>query len=314
MHKHTCAALLAIAVLCGLWGATTARAQEAAPLLPGVVPPVVSEFVPACAADCPALDVSRPGLERVLPLTWGVLGFRGYAFGDAVAPNGVEFNPFFTLDLDFNLWLWRRQQVYLFFDTRFWAQKPGLVTNGSQGVFDFSKRELDFTVGAAWTYYGNWEARVSAYSLNNLNRGDSTWQPSGFNDGIGLENRYYLTDQHARLGQADYDPARDPFVSVGYFVTKDMIDLGGTIFKPGAFVRANLTYDLAEDWLYLYLDTEFLAEKPMMAKFWTLDGGIAVRPFECIPNLEFRLGSEDVYDFQVHEWDSRLYLSLRVIF
>jgi hypothetical protein len=52
-----------------------------------------------------------------------VAGLRGYGFGYQVAPNGLEFNPLFSLDLNMNVWLWRDQGLYAFTDTRFWGQK-----------------------------------------------------------------------------------------------------------------------------------------------------------------------------------------------
>jgi hypothetical protein len=36
------------------------------------------------------------------PVVWGLVGVRGYAFGQQVAPNGLEYNPLFTLDANFN--------------------------------------------------------------------------------------------------------------------------------------------------------------------------------------------------------------------
>jgi hypothetical protein len=232
-----------------------------------------------------------------------------------VAPNGVEYLPFFTLDMDFNVWLWPSQHLYLFTDTRFWAQKPGPgITNPSQGYFDFSKRELDFSAGFAWNYDANWEARVFAYSYNNLNRGDSQSSPSGFNDGIGLENRWYLNDEYARLGKTDYDVDRAAFVSCGYYPTKDMIDNDGHLFKPSLFARAYLVYALYEDIFYIYLDTQFLTEKPATPKMLCFDGGLAVYPFPAVPSLQFRLGSEDSYDMQAHEWEASLYLAVRLRF
>src|SRR5208283_5132847 len=131
---------------------------------------------------CPPEELERDG-----PTVWGIAGIRGFPAAEQVAPNGLEFTPLFTLDLDFNLWLWRSQGVYLFTDSRFWAQKaaPG-ITNASQGAFDFSKREFDLTIGTAWNYCSSWEARVFAYSFNNINRGNSQVSPSGFDDGVGL--------------------------------------------------------------------------------------------------------------------------------
>src|SRR5262249_29422375 len=162
-----------------------------------------------------------------------------------VAPNGLEFKPLFALDVNLNLWLWREQRVYLFSDTRFWGQKPAPgITNASQGAFDFSKREFDFDLGVAWNYYGTLEARTFAYSFNNLNRGTSEARPSGFNDGVGLENRWYVGGTYADLGQPGFDVARASFLSLGYYPTKDMTDLDGTLFKPGPFARAYLVGEL----------------------------------------------------------------------
>ena len=76
---------------------------------------------------------------------WGIVGFRGYVIGEQVAPNGVNFNPFFSLDLNFNLWLCRSHGVYLFNHARFWGQKPGpRITNPTQGPFDFGKPRARF--------------------------------------------------------------------------------------------------------------------------------------------------------------------------
>jgi hypothetical protein len=250
------------------------------------------------------------------PLAWGIAGLRGYAFGQQVAPNGLEFNPLFTLDLDLNLWVWRDQRLYAFCDTRFWAQRPAPgVTNPSQGVFDFSKREFDLDLGAAWNYSGSLEARAFAYSFNNLNRGSSDARPSGYADGVGLENRLYFGGSYADLGLPGFDPSRANFVSLGYYPTKDMVDCAGLSFEPGAFARAYVTLDLFESGcLYLYLDTQFIGTRAFAAKLLDIDGGVAVRPFSRAPFLEFRLGSEDCYDLQYRETETSLYLAVRVVF
>ena len=100
------------------------------------------------------------------------------------------------------------------------------------------------TSALAWNYYGNWEARAFGYSYNNLNRGTSQVAPERFNDGVGLENRYYLGPAYAALGTQEFDQARANFVSLGYYPTKDMVDGDGVQFKPGPFARAYLTCGL----------------------------------------------------------------------
>jgi hypothetical protein len=119
------------------------------------------------------------------------VGARAYPLGDKVAPNGVEFTPILSLDWHGNLWLWSAQGLYFSSDITFWGQRsaPG-ITNAHQGVFDFSKREFDLDVGLAWNYWSRFELRLTAYSSNNLNRGDSAVTPAGFSDMTGIENRY----------------------------------------------------------------------------------------------------------------------------
>jgi len=122
------------------------------------------------------------------------------------------FDPLFAVNQSFNIGLLPDKKLYLFVDTNFWMQRPGAgITNPSQGNFDFSKREFDVNSGIAWNYSGAWEARVSVYALNNLNRGSSSASPSGFKDGVLLENRYYF-------GSADkYDIGRLSFLSLGFY-------------------------------------------------------------------------------------------------
>jgi hypothetical protein len=249
------------------------------------------------------------------PPVWGMLGGRGYALGDHVASNGEEFKPIFSIDLDLNVWLWQREGLYVFGDGRFWGQKaaPG-ITNPSQGAFDFSKREFDFDLGVAWNYYGSWEARAFGYSFNNLNRGTSQVEPTGFNDGVGLENRYYLGPTYAAVGTREFDEARASFVSLGYYPTKDMVDGEGVQFKPGPFARAYLTCGLYGDVAYLYADGQLTAERSLVPKLLSLDAGVAVRPLARVPRLEFRLGTEDVFDLVNREAETGLYGGLRYVY
>ena len=84
--------------------------------------------------------------------------------------------------------------------------------------------------------------------------------------------------------------ARTPFVSVGYYPTKTMVDGTGVEFKPGAFARAYLTWDLLGDKLYLYADNQFTAAKPFSPKLFYIDAGVATRPFDRFPRWNFDSG------------------------
>jgi hypothetical protein len=302
--------ILAIAVVAGCGAVRD-------PMPPSEPTPAAAgaDAVPSPAVPPAELTTERErAWDSALPV-WGMLGGRGYALGDHVASNGEEFKQIFSIDLDFNVWLWQREGLYVFGDGRFWAQKaaPG-ITNPSQGPFDFSKREFDFDLGLAWNYYGNWEARAFGYSMNNLNRGTSQVAPTGFNDGVGLENRYYLGSTYAALGTRQFDEARASFVSLGYFPTKDMVDGDGVQFKPGPFARAYLTCGLYGEIVYLYADGQLIAERSLLPKLLTVDAGVAVRPFARLPRLEFRLGTEDVFDLQNREAETGLYGGIRYVY
>ncbi len=256
---------------------------------------------------CPA--VAAP------PLVWGVVGLRVFALGDQVAPNGVEYAPLFSLDFNFNVWAYRPAGVYVFADSTFWGQKaaPG-QTNPSQGVFDFSKRELDFDVGAAWNYYGFLEARAFAYSDNNLNRGTSPISPKGFKDGVGVENRLYLGLTYADLGTPAFDVARATFISLGYYPTKDMVDGSGVQFKPGPFARAYLTCDLWGEKCYLYADVQGIARRSCTPEVLASDVGLALRPIPQVPRLEFRVGVEPNYYLLLRDLEYGVYGQVQLIF
>jgi hypothetical protein len=253
--------------------------------------------------------------ELAGPAVWGLAGLRVYPYGERTGPNGVEYDQLFALDLDLNLWLWRSQGLYVFAESQFWGQKPGIgITNANQGAFDFSKREFDFDLGAAWNYYGPLEARAFAYSFNNLNRGTSLAKPAGFDDGVGLENRYYLAGAYADVDTPQFDLARATFVSVGYFPTKEMVDTDGIVFQPGPFARAYLTLDLDADKLYLFEDGQFIGRRDFRAELLHSDAGLAVRPLTRLPRLEFRAGVENDWDLLTRDLQTSFYGAGRLIF
>jgi hypothetical protein len=290
---------------------TEKPALTAEPVREDLIPPAVGsdrETGTDLSGDqCPSFP-ARSG-------TWGAVGFRGYAFNHQMAPNGLEYKALFTIDFDFNVWLWQSQGLYLFGDTAFWGQRaaPG-ITNPAQGSFDFSKREFDFTSGLAWNYFGPLEARAFAYSFNNLNRGSSAAAPSGFADGAGLENRIYFGGEYARLGTANFDISRANFLSVGYYPNKDMVDADGIPFRPGPFVRAYLTLDLPIPRTYVYADTQLVGTHSFSAELLTLDAGLAARPWAATPRLEFRIGSGNRFDPRGGELETGAYGQVRYIY
>lgn len=249
------------------------------------------------------------------PSVFGVVGFRGFADGKRMAPNGYEFTPIGDLAMNFNLWFWREHHLYGFADGDFWLQKaaPG-ITNARQGAFDFSKREFDMDLGLAWNYWGAQEFRFSMYSLNNLNRGKYKAKPWGFADGTILENRWYLGDEYSRLGTAEYDIVRANFISAGYYPSKELVDNLGGRFKPGPFLRAYLTHDVFTHKSYLYTDTQLIGNRSFELAVLQEDFGIALRPFDRANRLEFRIGGLVVADTQNGETDTSFYGQIRFVY
>ena len=276
-----------------------------------------SACAPAHAANAPCASIAADGCAcstNYRPV-WGDLGIRLFPYGDHVGSNGEEFNQLFSLDMDFNIWVWQPWDWYLFSDMRFWGQKAARgITNANQGSFDFSKREFDFSAGAAWNYYGSLEARTFAYSFNNLNRGNSPTAPSGFNDGFGLENRYYIGSEYSKLGTPDYDVARSSFVSLGYYPSKSMVDGLGKQFRPGAFARLYLTWEIFGPRCYLFTDDQFILDRAGSPTLFTTDSGMAVRPFVRVPRLEFRVGTEDTIELLGSDSETSVYVSVYYIF
>jgi hypothetical protein len=243
------------------------------------------------------------------------VGLRGIPAGPRTAPNGLEYHPNFSLDLDFNFWLWRGQGLYAFADVRLWSQRGEFgVTNGPDGAVGTSKREGDLAGGAAWNYLGPWELRAFGYTNNNLNRGDSPVTPTGFTDGFGLENRYYLSPEYARLGQAGFDVTKATFLSVGYLPSKVLVGNDGRPFSPGLTLRAYLTYDLWGGPCYLFGDAQYVGEQSFQPRLLLFDVGAAVRPLRSWQQWEFRLGAENTGDVGAHNVQNLWYVSVRYVY
>ncbi len=290
------------ACLLGWLGTLPLSAQEA------MTPPATAVADSSCTQ---APVVEPPAWETA----WGLAGLHVFAGGPKVAPNGEVFHPSFSLDLDFNFWLWRSQRLYLFGDMRFWGERPeNGVTNARDGGLGFSKREFDLMGGPAWNYAGPWEARIGGYSFANLNRGLDLVGPYGGNDGFVVENRYYLSPEYTKLGQTGYDVTRADFVSIGYIPTKDMVGNDSQLFNPGMMLRAYLTCDLWDLPVYAFADTTYISKRSLHPKLLLLDVGLAARPFRRVQQWEFRLGVENTGDFQVGSMYNLWYASVRFIF
>jgi len=275
----------------------TPSSQGAEEVLPALAAGVASSHETACQHAI--------GAE-----VWGFLGARGFVDGERMAPNGHAYDPLFALDLDLNIGLLPDQRLYLFTTSNFWTERAGpQVTNPSQGVFDFSKREWDFSAGVAWNVAGPAELRAFGYALNNLNRGISTTQPTGYADGVGIEGRWYLPALDR------YDVAKRAFLAVGYLPSKVLIDANGNEFAPGLFARAYLICDLPAVRSYLYGDAQGITDNDLSLRLLFVDGGLATRPFLALPALEFRLGATDTYDVRVQHYNRVLgYGAIRILF
>ena len=250
---------------------------------------------------------------------WGYFGLSAYATGDRVAPNGVQFDPIFRLDTNFNVGILSKKKLYLFFENDFWVQRASSagVTGLDPPNNDVSQREFDLNGGLAWNVFSRFELRASAYGLNNLNRAGSPGtsgrdpsktQPTGYRDGTQVELRYYLNDAHP------YDPGRLSFVGIGLYPANTLIGGDGVSFHPGFFARACGSYDIPKFRSYLYGDAKFIAEKPATARLIIFDAGLAARPFSRMDNLEFRIGNELTADVEANTTRDLAYGAVRLNF
>jgi hypothetical protein len=268
-------------------------------------------WAPSVLPDAPTEPVVPEVPEHHLAWAevWGFIGLEGFGIGTRTAPNGLSYHPLFDADSELNVGLLPHKKLYLFVDMDFWGQRATTgVTNPHQGPFDFSKREFDVTGGVAWNYWGPMELRAFGYAFNNLNRGISPNLPYGYNDGVGVENRFYLPSDDP------YDVGRQGFLSIGYLPSNALMGFNAQQFKPGLFLHSYLTYDLPLIRSYLYLDGQYFGEAGVQPRLLSFDTGLAIRPFPAFQNLEFRLGGGDIYDVQVHHGEGFGYGAIRFQF
>jgi hypothetical protein len=273
------------------------------------------ESMPAPPAQAATGEPDVPAAAPAWQTAWGYGGLRGIPAGPRTAPNGLEYHPNFSLDLGINFWVWRNQGLYLFGDLRLWGEKGEFgVTNARDGALGTSKREFDIDGGLAWNYAGPLELRAFGYTQNNLTRGDDRQTPAGFTDGFGLENRYYLSSEYDRLGQAGFDVTKATFLSIGYRPSKVMVGNDGHWFRPGMTLGAYLTQDLWSWPCYLFGDAKYIAQQSFRPRLFLFDVGAAARPLRSWQQWELRAGAENTGDFQTHTVQNLWYVALRFVF
>ena len=108
--------------------------------------------------------------------------------------------------------------------------------------------------------------------------------------------------------------ARATFLSIGYFLTKDMVGNNGEVFKPGLLLRAYLICDLWDWPCYVFGDFTYISERTLEPRLLLFDLGLAARPFRSWQQWEFRFGAETTADFQARNAQSLWYVSLRYVF
>ncbi|MGH7063296.1 MAG: hypothetical protein ACREET_04370 [Stellaceae bacterium] len=264
----------------------------------------------ASPSGAPSDDRASPFLAD-WPQAWGLIGLPAYVASNRMAPNGVSFAPVFGVTSELNLGLLPQKQLYLFWDGTFWAQHsaPG-ITNANQGGVDFSKREIDSELGAAWNYFGALELRGSVYALDNLNRGISLADTAGGKQGVRLENRYYFATPNP------YDVGRSSYVGIGYMPAGNLVGGNGASFRTGPFARAYLAQDLPIPWVesYVYAGIEATAQYNAEPRLFETDVGVAMRPFARWRNLEFRVGDDVTTDIVANTTRNLIYGAVRLGF
>lgn len=249
------------------------------------------------------------------PEFWGDFALSVYAAGDRVAPNGVAFNPIFMSKFNLNLGLLSRKRIYLFLENEFWIQRSTAAGRPDDPeTNDVSEREFNINAGLAWNVFSRFELRASAYGLNNLNRGGSATTdpskvtPSGYQDGVQLEARYYFHSANI------YDLGRVSFIAIGYYPSQTLVGGDGVGFHPGVFARAYATYGIPRLRSFLYGDARFIAQEQVSPRLITFDAGLAARPFQRFENLELRLGNELTADVKANTARDLVYGAIRLNF
>lgn len=199
---------------------------------------------------------------------WGTLGFGIYPTdAQKVAPNGLVYDPLFRFTADLNVRA--TEHLKFFFDFAFWAEapSPGVTTNGNQGQFDFTRRQIDFTAGIGYSFSRGYELRLWNYCQCNMNRGIDLNRPSGFKDGTAGSLRYYLDKEWS------FDP---DYLEGGYYFTKELADTRGNPYTPGLFAGGKYTLPV-KGHVYFSTEANLLTERPAKPKELYVKAGLLYR-------------------------------------
>lgn len=267
-------------------------------------PPVFSESLEASYEGIGPAFPNRFGSNSSNRI-WGYLDFR-IMDGDKIGPNGLEYNPCFSFDFNFNFAITGDRSLYAFLDSRFWASKS--EWNIFRSNSEVGARQIDFYPGLAWNFWDRFEGRLYGYSFNNLNRGAPRPSLEGMRDGVAIEGRYYFAG-------TEFDQAIYNYLSVGYYMSNDMVDNLGNLWEPSAYLRWSYNVPLFEQRFYFYTIGELIAQRnPTGAKWLWLDTGISFRPIPHLPLLDFRFGNEANIDIDNNKSLLMWYVGARFAF
>lgn len=232
------------------------------------------------------------------PPVWGYVGTSFYGGSSQEAPNGLRYHSLLSLDSELDVGLLQDKYFYAFVDGAVLLQRSGA-----------SPREFDTVYGLGWNYWDRLELRAWGYSDNNLNRGVSLANPNFYQDGTGVENRYYF-------GPANpYDVGRLDYISLAYDPSKTLVGMNGQSFRPTGFAELHLAQNLPLPVnSYVYGDVRVTAQTADSPRLVDTDIGVAVRPLESRQDLELRLGYKRTDDLKAGSPESVVYAAARLIF
>lgn len=117
-----------------------------------------------------------------------------YFSGERVAPNLLGYRPVLGFDWRYEMYFMGTElhpRLSFFANTQFWfAKKANVRLFNSHDGIGATKRELYLNYGVNYFMTHKTTLYLETYAYNNLNRGNSETDPSGFRDGFDFGVRY----------------------------------------------------------------------------------------------------------------------------